>query len=105
MGYMNALGMAEATDLQPALHWHLTANHYPPLPTSMVEVCARAVALAVDDDWNAEVPLPEGVSYLGRNTAPVHAVVENHHLEAFVAAYQDGARSREVRVSSESGGT
>jgi hypothetical protein len=70
--------------IDQALTWHLTANHYPPLPLSILPVCKRAIEKANRGQWDAKVRLPEGVSYRGAKLAPVWAVVEQHHLDAFV---------------------
>ena len=72
-------------NITTALEYHLAHNHYPPVPLSMVPVCAAAIALAADGDWDGVVALPDGVTYRGADAAPAHAVVEQHHLEAFVA--------------------
>ena len=84
MGYSNAREMAELADLDDALAWHLRGNHYPPVPLSMVEPCKIAILNALDNLPNEEIPLPEGVSWRGQDTAPTWAIVEAHHLEAFI---------------------
>jgi hypothetical protein len=89
MGNLNAAAMAEAVGegqvgLRPALHWHLTANHYPPVPASMVDVCVAAIEAVCDGEDDSEVELPEEVSYRGLSTAPASAIVENYHLGFFV---------------------
>jgi hypothetical protein len=87
MGRLQATEMANLAELDQALSWHLTANHYPPVPASMIEPCKEAIAIAASDDpdrWDQEVDLPEGVSYRGLTSAPVYAIVEQHHLEPFV---------------------
>ena len=64
---------------------HLSANHYPPVPPIMVKTCVEAID-AVNDLglWGAEIPLPEGVTYKGLTTAPASAIIEQHHLEAWL---------------------
>jgi len=91
MGSMNAAAMAEAVGegqvaLRPALHWHLTANIFPPVPVSMVDVCAAAVEAAAEGDWALDIELPDGVTYRGATTAPATAIVDNYHLGFFVEA-------------------
>lgn len=85
---MNTADMIEALgeNTQLALEWHLAHNHYPPVPASMVAACAEAIDHAVAGDWYAEVALPDGITYRNKATAPVHAVVEQHHLLPFVYA-------------------
>lgn len=76
--------------------WHLRGNHYPPLPLIMVEPCVEAIELARLGYYTAEVKLPiheskDGepfqITWHGQDTAPVSAIVESHHLDAFI---QDG---------------
>lgn len=64
---------------------HLSANHYPPVPASMIAPCVEAID-AVNDLglWDLEIPLPEGVSWKGLTTAPAHAIIEAHHLDAWI---------------------
>ncbi len=87
MGHTQAAGFAELEGASNrAITWHLTANHYPSIDTRMVPVCIDAIARANDGDWKGEVVLPDGITYLDKGTAPVHAIVEQHHLEAFLRA-------------------
>lgn len=84
MGNLAATDMLNHTDIDTALSWHLRSNHFPAVPLSMLEPCKEAIANAEDGDYDAEVELPEGVSYKGRTTAPTWAMVEQHHLNAFI---------------------
>jgi hypothetical protein len=85
MGYLQAAEMAAlAPDRETALRWHLQSNHYPPVPTSMISVCEAAIDATIDGDYDDEIELPEGVRYQGNNTAPAWAIVEAHHLDAFI---------------------
>jgi hypothetical protein len=68
---------------------HLRNNCYPPVPLIMLDPCIEAIANCVLDDWDAKVDLPEGVSYRGLTSAPSHAIVSNHRLEAFLDADDD----------------
>lgn len=73
--------------LESSLAYHLQCNHYPPVPMSMVPVCIRAINSAVASDGymeDMELNLPKGVYYKGRSTAPVYAVIEQHHLHDYV---------------------
>ena len=72
-------------DLETQIGIHLTANHYPPVPKFMVPVCIEAID-AVNDAglWNLEIPMPEGVTYKGKDTAPAWAIIEQHHLNAWL---------------------
>lgn len=73
-------------DLRSALSWHLTSNHFPPVPSIMIEPCIEAIDNANEGEWDKLVSLPEGVGYRGLTVAPTYAIVEQHHLEAFLDA-------------------
>lgn len=65
MGSLGAQAFAEQVEegnasLQTAIHWHLTSNHYPPLPTFFVPVAIAAIEAGQDEDWDAELDLPLG---------------------------------------------
>jgi hypothetical protein len=76
--------MARLTDLDTALQWHLRFNHYPPVPLTMVQPCKEAIAAVQESEPHRAISLPEGVSYKGQPTAPAWAIVEQHHLGAFL---------------------
>jgi hypothetical protein len=93
MGSNMANEMADGTledlgihlDIETQIGIHLSSNHYPPVPKSMVKPCIEAID-AVNDLglWELEIELPEGVAWRGMNTAPAHAIIESHHLEAWI---------------------
>ena len=93
MGSNFATEMADGTlddlgihlDLETQIGIHLSSNHYPPVPKFMVPVCIEAID-AVNDLglWDLEIPLPEGVIYKGLTTAPAWAIIEQHHLNAWL---------------------
>ena len=84
MGYNTALDLSTELDLEVALGYHLQGNHYPPVPLSMVEPCIEAINAFYDEDYNREIALPQGVLWRGQVTAPASAIVEQHHLEAWL---------------------
>jgi len=85
MGALSAITMAEASiSLEQQIEWHLTVNHYPPIPPIMVQTCIEAIDEANDGNWNINITLPEGVSWRGLTTCPVYAIVEQHHLEPWI---------------------
>ena len=43
MGYNTAQELAEILDLESSLKFHLTANHYPPVPVTMIQPCIDAI--------------------------------------------------------------
>ena len=83
--FANDLALADNLTIEDQVAIHLSANHYPPVPKSMVQPCVEAID-AVNDAglWDLEIPLPEGVSWKGLNTAPAHAIIEQHHLDAWI---------------------
>ena len=85
MGRMQAEEMARLASLDAGLHWHLTANHYPPHPTSMIEPAKQAILSARRGEWEAKVLLPEGVTHkrYGRGV-PAKVLIESLHLESWV---------------------
>lgn len=85
MGRSYAEGIAATSiPLEEQIRIHLRANHYPPVPESMVPVCLAALNAAACDEWEKLIPLPEGISYRGLNSAPASAIVEQHHLELWL---------------------
>ena len=82
--FANDLANMEALTLDQAVGIHLQSNHYPPVPLIMVEPCVQAI-FAVND-WRADesIDLPKGVLYKGETSAPAWAIVEQHHLDAWV---------------------
>ena len=71
-------------DLSTAIEIHLTSNHYPPVPKSMVLPCIEALEAYWEDETDREISMPEGVTYRDMNTAPAWAIIEQHHLEAWL---------------------
>ena len=91
MGYNTALDLAENIDvtLEDAIGMHLQGNHYPPVPLSMVQPCIEAIDAYYDEDTDREIEMPEGVSYKGKTTAPAWAIIEQHHLSAWLPENED----------------
>lgn len=84
MGMTTATELASILDLNSSLAMHLQANHYPPVPTSMVQPCIDAIDAYHDEDYNRLIELPEGVSWRGETHAPASAIAEAHHLDAWL---------------------
>jgi hypothetical protein len=86
MGSITAIDLAESVELslEDQIGIHLTSNHYPPVPKSMVPVCIDAIDKANEGDWNSMVKLPEGVSWKGQVEAPAYSIIEAHHLEFWI---------------------
>jgi hypothetical protein len=93
MGSNFATEMADGTldelgihlDIETQIDIHLSANHYPPVPKSMVKPCIEAID-AVNDLglWDLEIELPEPITWRGLPSAPAHAIIEAHHLDAWI---------------------
>ena len=83
--FASDLALADNLDIESQIAIHLSANHYPPVPAIMVPTCIEAID-AVNDAglWDLEIPLPEGVSWRGLTTAPANAIIEAHHLNAWI---------------------
>lgn len=84
MGSMSAESMLEEAGLDKALVWHLQSNHYPPIPTSMIPACLRAIENAKAGKWNKKIKLPEGVTWKGKKYTVTNALVEHAHLKTFI---------------------
>lgn len=83
--------------LERAVTIHLTANHYPPVPTSMVPVCIEAIENANEGDFSARVDLPKGITWRGWSGAPTFAIIESYHLGEFV--FYDDIAEEDIFVS------
>jgi hypothetical protein len=49
-----------------------------------VQPCIDAIDAYYDEDYGREVSLPEGISWRGQVTAPAHAIIDAHHLDAWL---------------------
>ena len=71
-------------DLETQIGIHLSSNHYPPVPSSMIQPCIEAIDAYWEGDYYKEIAMPEGITYKGTNTAPAWAIAEQHHLGEWV---------------------
>jgi len=55
-------------DLNTQLEIHLTSNHYPPVPVSMVEPCIEAIDAYYDEDYDRLITLPAPISWRGQDS-------------------------------------
>ena len=85
-------GMDNIT-LEQQITWHLTGNFYPPVPTSMVQPCIKAIELANEaiadgeerlSNIKDEVALPEGITWRGNTFASVLGMIEGHRLDPWI---------------------
>jgi hypothetical protein len=84
MGNMQAQAMAATdTSIEVQIGWHLSSNHYPPVPSMMVPVCIDAIDAYNEGEYDREIALPGGIEYKGHPEAPAHAIIDQHHLHAW----------------------
>ena len=87
MGSNMAIELAQGVfmdDRNSQIAMHLTSNHYPPVPTIMVQACIEAIEACNELCFQRRIELPEGCSWRGESSAPASAIVEGHHLEAWL---------------------
>lgn len=84
MGRLSAEAMLEVAEFRQALAWHLSSNHYPSIPSVMIEPCVEAIANANAGEWDKVITLPDGVVWRGQTTCPTHALIEYAHLDTFL---------------------
>lgn len=79
------LALADNLDIETQIGIHLKSNHYPPVPASMIAPCVEAID-AVNDAglWDLHIVLPEGITWKGETSAPASAIIEAHHLHAWI---------------------
>jgi hypothetical protein len=78
-----AINLLDLT-LEDKVGMHLRGNLYPPVPLSMVQPCVDAINAYWNEDYFAEIELPEGVLWCGETFAPASAIVEGHRLDGFL---------------------
>jgi hypothetical protein len=85
MGHSTAIDLANSgISLEQSLEYHLRGNHFPPVPTSMVRPCIEAIDAYNNEDYDAEITLPEGITCGGRKTASASKIISAHHLDAWL---------------------
>lgn len=89
MGRLGVEDMLEHGTVEQALTWHLTSNHFPPIPVAIVPVAKRAILYANQGRWDSLLTLPPGMTWRGHTRAPVSACVDAWHLEAFLTREDD----------------
>lgn len=78
-----AISLLDLT-IEDKVGMHLRGNLYPPVPLSMVQPCVDAINAVLNEDYFAEIELPDGVEWRGSKYAPASAIVEGHRLDGFV---------------------
>lgn len=89
MGSLSTLDIISYTDFETALRWHLRSNHFPPVPDAMYEPCVAAIEAANEGDYDRAIDLTDIAQYQGGNSAPAWAIIEGHHLDAFIDDVED----------------
>jgi hypothetical protein len=94
MGSVTALGLADSVlDLETQILYHLKGNHYPPVPSEMVQPCIDAIDAYYDEDYDRMIDMPMvgefQILYRGETQAPAHAIVDQHHLSWFIDSAED----------------
>lgn len=89
MGHLQATEMAELLPMEEAIAWHLSANHYPPVPQSMVQPCMEAIDAYWEDELDKMIELPKPVKWKGRSHAPARVIIIQHHLDAWCAEVEE----------------
>lgn len=90
MGYNTARDLADSEiDLESAIGMHLRVNHYPPVPLAMVQPCIDAIDAYWEMDYNRLIDLPKDITWRGETKAPASAIVEAHHLDAWLVDIYD----------------
>ena len=78
MGNLQAREMASLADLETAVTWHLRSNHYPPVHADFVPIALKAIELANEGEYDAELTYPNGL------VRTVAHTVEGLHLDAYI---------------------
>ena len=99
MGLTTAIALEEDLSIEAGLAYHLQGNHYPPVPVSMVQPCIDAIDAYYEEDYQREINLPEGISWRGNTSCPASAIVEAHHLEAWLPEYEDQGISQACEIT------
>jgi hypothetical protein len=50
----------------------------------MVQPCIDAIDAYYDEDFDRFIAMPDGVFYKGMSHAPAYAIIEQHHLNAWL---------------------
>jgi hypothetical protein len=83
-----ATGVLGPIGIEDQIAMHLRNNHYPPVPLSMVQPCIEAIDAYWDGDGSSQIDL-NGNIWRGQSTAPAWAIIEGHHLDAWVSDYDE----------------
>ena len=96
LNFATELATMDTMSIEAQINTHLQYNFYPPVPSSMVQPCIDAINAYWNEDFYAEIELPQGVEYRGSNFAPANAIVENHRLDAWLMNDDDYFEDEEM---------
>lgn len=71
--------------LEDAIAVHLTSNHYPPVPISLVPACIEAIDAMNASEPDTWIALPDGIGFHGYSSVEAFELVQALHLEAWLA--------------------
>lgn len=71
-------------DREVSLSWHLTSNHYPPLPASLIETAENAIDACNEYEPERRITLPDGCTVNEQAEMEAWDVVEWLHLEFYL---------------------
>lgn len=91
MGMMTAMGIADLDlSLEDQIGMHFRSNCYPPIPLAMVPVAVAALDAYWEEDYQAQIPLPEGVTFRdGSQTVSAMQAIESLRLHAWCVDDED----------------
>ena len=75
--------------LEDAVKLHFRTNCYPPIPDTMVPVAVQAIQNYDDDEYDAVISLPEGVSFRGSNSVNTEDAISGLFLHGFLPYHTD----------------
>jgi len=84
LNFATELSAMDTMPIEQQINLHLQYNFYPPVPSSMVQSCIDAIDAILNEDYFAEIELPQVVEYRGSNFAPAQAIADNHRLDAWL---------------------
>ena len=89
MGSLSLTDMLEHGSKDQALQWHLSSNHYPPLPAGVFALAKRAIRLANRGKWESKINLGNVGTFRGSRYAPVRECIRAWHLDQFLDSEED----------------
>ncbi len=86
MGYNTAVDLADAEiSLEMGITYQLRNNHYPPVPTEMIDVCVRAVELCRQGITKCDITIKSPFKHRQYGWfVPAWVFVDAYHLEPWV---------------------